>query len=125
MGARQTRRSLSRPKASLLALLVCIFCVVGVLGLVGCNGSGGNNEPINSEEVSGTVLEIRDGELLVEITKSTAPGLEAGLVRVDVSQIDSNTVDSLKVDDKITFEFSGIMGMSEPPFVSATSLKKS
>jgi len=78
---------------------------------------------MNSEEVKGTITEIIESELLVEISDSTAPGLSQGLVRVDTSQIDSNTVKGLKVGDKITFEFTGVMGMSEPPFVSATSLK--
>jgi len=127
MKSRQTGGFALRPKAYLLTLLVSVFAVVGVLGLVGCNGSGGSGggEAINSEEVSGVIIEITADELLVEITKSTAPGLQAGLVRVDVSQIDSKIVDNLEVDDAITFEFSGIMGMSEPPFVSATSLSAS
>ena len=128
MRTRQAKRFGSRPKVSLLALLVCVFCAVGMLGLVGCNGSGGNdqesdNGAMNSEEVSGTIVEIMDDELLVEISSSTAPGLSQGLVRVNIEQIDGDIIDKLKVDDKITFEFSGVMGMSEPPFVSATSLK--
>ena len=134
MRTRQTKSSSSRPKVSLLALLICVFCVVGVLGLAACNGSSGNgqgngndngndNGAINSETVSGTIVEINGDELLVDITKSTAPGLSQGLVRVNLEEIDSKIVDSLKVDDKITFEFSGVMGMSEPPFVAATSLQ--
>jgi len=77
---------------------------------------------MNSEEVTGNITEIFDNEIVVEITKSTADGLKQGLVRVDVSQIDSAVVKDLKVGNTVTFKFSGIMGMSEPPFVSADSL---
>jgi len=133
MGTQQARHDKSRTKVSLLALFICVFCLLGVLGLVGCttstgdNGSGNStdsgNVAMNSEQVSGSITEIIDSELLVEITTSTAPGLSQGLVRVDTGQIDSSIVKSLKVGDKITFEFTGQMGMSEPPFVSATSLE--
>ena len=128
MGTRHTLRAVSRAKVSLLAVVVGILCIFGVLGLAGCTtpaaqppDNGGT--AIASEEVKGTITEILESELLVEISESTAVGLQQGRVRVDTSQIDSELVKSLKVGDKITFEFSGIMGMSEPPFVSATSLE--
>jgi len=137
MRTRPIKRSESRLKASLLAVFVCVFCVFGALGLIGCTTSTQNSSNsedatsesddivMNSEEVSGTIKEILETELLVEISESTAAGLQLGLVRVDISQIDSDTINNLEVGDTITFEFSGVMGMSEPPFVSANSLELS
>ena len=133
MKTRNAKRYQSRIQAPLLALFICVFCLFGALGLAGCTPSTPPSNPadredtgaMNTEVVSGTILEIMQKELLIEISESTAPGVAQGLVRCDISQIDSNIIKDLKVGDEVTFEFSGVTGMSEPPFVSATSLELS
>ena len=112
----------SRPLMYRLALFACLFCLIGTLGLAGCTTQGGGGDVMNSETATGTIKEIHDSEVLVDVASSSADYLQ-GLARVGIDQIDSGVVDSLKVGDTVKFEFAGFMGMSEPPFIPATALE--
>ena len=114
-----------------IALLLGAALVFAVLGVTACSGAdtagNGENDQTSSqglptETVSGTIVEIYDSELMVSVVDSTTPAI-TDMVRVDVSQIDNSIVMGLHVGDPVTVSFSGAMGMSDPPFVSATELK--
>ena len=118
------------------SILIMLFFVFGVLGFDGCSASdediavtdhSSNNDEsamVQTEKVTCIITEIDIPELLVEVTASSTEGLSLGsLVRVNTSQIDAETIEALQIGDTIRFEFSGVIGMSEPPYVSATKLE--
>jgi len=116
---------------TLFSMLLGVALIFAVLGVVGCAKQDTNNpegdgqtgeQAMPSETITGTIDEINGSELMVSVTSSTTPAI-VGRVRVNVGQIDNSIVATLAVGDSISFEFSGAMGMSEPPFVSATELE--
>jgi len=44
-------------------------------------------------------------------------------VRVNISSIDADIIDSLEVGDNVIVQYSGIVGMSMPPFIAAKALE--
>jgi len=132
-----------RSLTCLLVLSLGVACALGALWLAGCttpaqdssatdntnsgdSGTAGNSgtdvAPVTPVDVTGTISEINGTELLVDVTESGTDALQ-GSVRVDTGQIESSIVDGLKVGDTVKLEFSGVIGMSEPPFISATKLE--
>jgi len=120
---------------SLLLFLVSAYCVLNICGLVACTTPAGDQNsdgqangesggPITSEEVIGVITQIETGasEILIDASADSNEFLQ-GPVRVDISQIDESIIKDLKVGDSIKVEYPGIVGMSEPPFISANSLE--
>ncbi|MDR2035749.1 MAG: YobA family protein [Coriobacteriales bacterium] len=116
----------------MLVVIVCLCCALGALWFAGCTTPADNNAAsegtigpegsLASEQVTGTITSLNGSELLIEITESSVDYLQ-GPARIDTSQIEGDLAKNLKPGDKIKLEFSGIVGMSEPPYISATKLE--
>lgn len=133
MKARRENRPAARLFRQVLVACLCSVFALGALGLYGCasttDGPASNEqessgtESLANEEVTGTIASISETELLVEVSESSDDFLQ-GQVRVDLSQIADSVVQSLQVNDVVKIEFSGQVGMSEPPFISAITLER-
>ena len=107
--------------------LMILLGVAGIFMVAGCtsgqtSSSDTNEGAIGAATVEGTIVSVFEDELLIEAENDSAGGL-SGLVRVGVTEIDKTLVDSLSVGDSIVVEYPGFAGMSEPPFISATSIQ--
>ena len=124
-------RNLKAVKLALLSLI----CALGLAMVVGCGaqsatpeenggneGNGNGSAAVSAAVVEGTITEISAEELLMNATSDTGGSLQ-GAVRVGFTEIDEDVVKSLNVGDTIKVEYPGIMGMSEPPFISANSIE--
>lgn len=121
-------------RASSRTLKATLLCVLGVVvaasmfALIGCS------QPAEDKEVSdgqgslgptyviGTITSIGESELLIEAAEDGNEFL-TGPVRVDLSQIEGNIIAELAEGDTIKVDYSGQVGMSSPPYVSATAIE--
>lgn len=132
MTSKQTKRFALRPTMLVLALSACLLFTLGALGLAGCNNatdnsyndqaSSGTSDQDMEETITGKITSIDNPEILIEVPAENKEALE-GSVRVDISQIDTSITKNLKVGDTVTVNFSGAVGTSEPPFISAITLE--
>lgn len=126
------RSSMTKYPAVLLICGVLAACSLFAFGLTGCSSSRGESSvstegetafPIpGQEQVKGTVIAVGDGEVLME-TKEDAASVLQGQVRIGISAIDSTTVAKLKTGSVIVVYYTGMVGMSFPPFVPATEIQ--
>ena len=108
----------SRAFASLLLSILCIVIIASSVVLAGCEDKSEPEGPY----VRGQIVSIGEAELQIEAATDSNEFL-SGLVRVDFSQIDKGIIESLKIGDTIIVTYSGAVGMSSPPFISAETLE--
>lgn len=110
-------------KSIIIATITCIAMV----GLVGCGTNYNNSSKTNDsttatqEWVIGNVSEIAGNEMVIESTSDSSGSL-TGTVRVNIESIDSAIRNNVSQGKSVKVYYSGQVGMSEPPFISAKSL---
>lgn len=121
------KQFMQRIAVGMLAVLlgaVCVFLVAGCSSSAPSSSDTANTDTTTTgtPQVTGTITSISDGELLINAT-ANSDGSLSGTVRVDTSQIAKDTLDALKVGDTVLIEYPGIVGLSEPPYISANSIQ--
>lgn len=120
----------------ILRTTLAAFMLIGVLSCVGCtseveattdegselDAGNDNAQVMNQEQVTGTVTSISEAEILIDATDDTGDFLR-GAVRVNVSSLDASIYNALKVGDTVIVTWSGMVGMSEPPYISADTIE--
>lgn len=86
------------------------------------NANDKEEPAMNEEQVTGTVTSISEAEIMIDAVENTDNYLK-GPVRVNMDNLDVEILNTLKVGDTVTVTWSGIVGMSEPPFISAQSIE--
>lgn len=106
-------------------IAVFLLSALLLIGIIGCSSEETKRpEPVTEgtqEWIIGTISSISDEEILVSAT-SDSLGTMTGPVRVGTSEIDASVIEGLTVGDELEIVYSGIMGLSDPPFISAISL---
>lgn len=105
---------------------VSVLFIIALSVVAGC--AADNAEPLaddaQTEWVVGTVLNISENEILIDVTSDSTGNL-TGELRVSIGEIDSSIVKDASVGSTVEVVFSGVMGMSMPPFISALELSVS
>lgn len=87
-------------------------------------GTGAETDAVSGQEVTGVITEVGESELRIDASADSNEFLQ-GPVRVDFTSIGKDAIKDLKVGDTVVVQYSGQVGMSEPPYISATSIEAS
>lgn len=110
-------------KRSLRMIGIAILAAAALLCSAGCSAheAAQPEGALESEWVKGTVTDIAPSEILIDVT-SDSTGSLTGDMRVSIGEIDDATVKSIEEGSTAKIVYSGVVGMSNPPFISATEL---
>jgi len=118
----EVKSTIQKTLLGILALMLCGACVFLFAGCSPTEDASADNSVLKAEKVEGIITVIDEQEIRIDVA-SDSNGFLAGPVRVDITEIDKGTIESLRIGDMIVIAYPGIVGMSEPPFIAAVSIE--